>query len=67
MFKEKTSKKRNHVVDNSKKNTTLDARHQEMIKEIEKGVIEKEKLKEKKTRYITQNIYLERQDKEYSQ
>jgi hypothetical protein len=48
MFKEKTSKKRNHVVDNSKKNTTLDARHQEMIKEIEKGVIEKEKLKEKK-------------------
>jgi len=48
MFKEKTSKKRNHVVDNSKKNTTLDARHQEMIKEIEKGVIEKVKLKEKK-------------------
>lgn len=48
MFKEKTSKKRNHVVDNSKKNTTLDARHQEMIKAIEKGVIEKEKLKEKK-------------------
>ena len=48
MFKEKTSKKRNNVVDNSKKNTTLDARHQEMIKEIEKGVIEKEKLKEKK-------------------
>lgn len=48
MFKEKTSKKRNHVVDNSKKNTTLDARHQEMIKEIEKGVIEKEKLEEQK-------------------
>jgi hypothetical protein len=48
MFKEKTSKKRNNVVDNSKKNTTLDARHQEMIKEIEKGVIEKVKLKEKK-------------------
>jgi hypothetical protein len=51
MFKEKSSKKRITTAEGSKDSGTLDARHQTMILQIQKGVIDKDILKEKQESY----------------
>jgi uncharacterized Zn finger protein (UPF0148 family) len=51
MFKEKSSKKRLNLPEGSKEITTLDARHQQMILQLQHGIQEKSKLLESQKMY----------------
>lgn len=51
MFKEKSSKKRTNVSADSKDNSTLDARHQLMILQLQKGMSDRDSLLEEEVIY----------------
>jgi len=48
MFKEKSSKKRLTVIEGSKETSTLDARHQNMVQQLQRGLSEKDIMQQQK-------------------
>lgn len=57
MFKEKTTKKRLPASDGAKEKTTLDARHQQMIQQLQQGMQIKQSMEEQKKDYLVHLDY----------